>query len=131
MNQGLFLVANIGCTAFDEGFEWLCDDETPYDAIDPLDFLQGDDMTTVYDLYENLYRDIDQKLNMPMPEALLEFNRWIIFRDEDEAVAAFACSSQSSAATAAASARSSTMRRVPGIRDLPNRSEALSNPSPS
>lgn len=91
MNQGLFLVANIGCTALDEDLGWLCDDETPYEATDPLDFLQGDEIAAVYELYESLYRDIDQKLNIQMPEALLEFNRWIIFRDDTEAVVAFAC----------------------------------------
>jgi hypothetical protein len=91
VNQGLFLVANIGCTALDEDLGWLCDDETPYEATDPLDFLQGDEIAAVYELYESLYRDIDQKLNIQMPEALLEFNRWIIFRDDTEAVVAFAC----------------------------------------
>ena len=90
MKHGAFLVADLKAGSLESVFDWLCEDEGPYQAIDPIEFLQGDDITEVYRLYEVQYGDIDRRLNIQMPEALLEFNRWVILRDDDGNVAGFA-----------------------------------------
>ncbi len=90
MSDGLFLVAHLECAATDEELSWLAGNIGPYQAVDPIDFLIGDEITAIYEMYRSQYGGIDERLNIPMPEALLEFNRWIVLRTADGEVAAFA-----------------------------------------
>ena len=91
MNQGLFLVATVKRDLLEGDLDWLCADDDPYVEVDPIDFLQDAAVAAVYGLYVRQYGQIDEKLNIPMPEGLLEFNRWIIIHDDDDAIIAFAC----------------------------------------
>ena len=91
MDQGAFLVARLALSETAHDYAWLCADSTPYEPIDPIDFLTGDEIAPIYRLYQAQYGEIDEALNIPMPDALLEFNRWIVFVNDAGEIEAFAC----------------------------------------
>ena len=91
MNQGLFLVATVTQDRLEGDLDWLCTDDEPYVQIDPIDFIQDAAAAAVYGLYAKQYGQIDKRLNIPMPEGLLEFNRWIIIHGDEHAIIAFTC----------------------------------------
>ena len=91
MNDGLFLVARVAADSFGETLEWLGSDEPPFQPMDPLDFLSSAEVVAVYDLYRTQYLRLDARLSIPTPEALLEYNRWVIVVDRSGSVLAFSC----------------------------------------
>ena len=91
MNDGLFLVARVAADSLGETLEWLGSDEPPFQPMDPLDFLSSAEVVAVYDLYRTQYLRLDAKLNIRTPEALLEYNRWVIVVDRSGSVLAFSC----------------------------------------
>lgn len=42
-------------------------------------------------LYKAAYGKLDPRLNVQMPEALLEYNRWVLVVGEDDEILGFAC----------------------------------------
>jgi len=91
VNDGRFLVARVAPGSLGESLEWLATDEPPFQPVDPLDFLSSAEIVAVYELYRTQYLRIDDRLNIGMPEALLEYNRWVIVVDRSGSVLAFAC----------------------------------------
>jgi len=91
VRQELFLVARLTLAELEEEMAWLVGDDSPFEPLDPIDFLTGPDLKRVYDLYRATYSRFDSKLNAEMPEALLEFNRWVLIVDDDDSLFAFAC----------------------------------------
>ena len=91
MNDGSFLVARVAPDSLGETLEWLGSDEPPFQPVDPLDFLSSAEIVAVYELYRTQYLRIDDRLNIGMPEALLEYNRWVIVVDRSGNVLAFSC----------------------------------------
>ena len=91
MNDGLFLVARVAADSLGETLEWLGSDEPPFQPMDPLDFLSSAEVVAVYDLYRTQYLRLDARLNIRTPEALLEYNRWVIVVDRSGSVLAFSC----------------------------------------
>lgn len=91
MDHGAFLVARLTLNEAAQDYAWLSADDMPYEPVDPIDFLLGDEIALVYHLYRTQYGGLDEALNIPMPEALLEFNRWVLFSDEAGEIVAFAC----------------------------------------
>ena len=91
MNDGRFLVARVAAGSLGESLEWLASDEPPFQPVDPLDFLSSAEIAEVYDLYRTRYLRIDDRLNIGMPEALLEYNRWVMVVNRSGSVLAFAC----------------------------------------
>jgi hypothetical protein len=72
----LFLVARLAPEALlDDDLKWLVDDRFPFVSVDPIDFLMGTDVLSVFELYRSAYGKLDPRLNVNMPEALLEYNR--------------------------------------------------------
>lgn len=90
MNDSGFLVARVRSIAADESMAWLMTDGPPFEPADPLDFLNSD-ANDVFELYKSTYLRIDSRLNVGMPEALLEYNRWVLVIDDDKNLLAFAC----------------------------------------
>ena len=86
-----FLVARVAPGSLGESLKWLASDEPPFQPVDPLDFLSGTEIAAVYELYRTQYLRIDDRLNIGMPEALLEYDRWVLVVDRSETVLAFAC----------------------------------------
>lgn len=86
MNDGLFLVARVAADSLGETLEWLGSDEPPFQPMDPLDFLSSAEVVAVYDLYRTQYLRLDARLNIRTPEALLEYNRWVIVVDRSGSV---------------------------------------------
>jgi hypothetical protein len=68
----------------------LVGDNSPFEPLDPIDFLTGPNPRRVYDLYRATCSRFDSKLNAEMPEALLDFNRWVLVVDDNGTVFAFA-----------------------------------------
>ena len=91
MNDSSFLVPRVLPESVGEDLAWLQSGQPPYDPVDPLDFLAGGDIEAVYELYRTQYSRLDPELNVQMPEALLEYNCWVLIVDETDAVMAFAC----------------------------------------
>ena len=91
MNDGSLLVARVAPDSLGETLEWLGSDEPPFQPVDPLDFLSSAEIVAVYELYRTQYLRIDDRLNIGMPEALLEYNRWVIVVDRSGNVLAFSC----------------------------------------
>jgi len=91
VNDGLFLVARVAADSLGETLEWLGSDEPPFQPMDPLDFLSSAEVVAVYDLYRTQYLRLDARLNIRTPEALLEYNRWVIVVDRSGSVLAFSC----------------------------------------
>lgn len=91
MIEGLFLVARVAADSLGETLEWLGSDEPPFQPMDPLDFLSSAEVVAVYDLYRTQYLRLDARLNIRTPEALLEYNRWVIVVDRSGSVLAFSC----------------------------------------
>lgn len=91
MNDGSFLVARVAPGSLGESLEWLASDEPPFQPVDPLDFLSNAEIVAVYELYRTQYLRIDDRLNIGMPEALLEYNRWVMVVDRSGGVLAFSC----------------------------------------
>jgi hypothetical protein len=87
----LFLVARLTLAESEEEMAWLVGDSPPFVPLDPIDFLTGPDLERVYGLYRATYSRFDSKLNVEMPEALLDFNRWVLIVDADGDISAFAC----------------------------------------
>ena len=81
MNDGLFLVARVAPGALGETLEWPGSDEPPFQPMDPLDFLSSAEVVAIYDLYRTQYPRLDAGLSIRTPEALLEYNRWVIVVD--------------------------------------------------
>ncbi len=81
MNDGPFLVARVAADSIGETLEWLGADEPPFQPMDPLDFLDRAEVVAVYDLYRSRYLRLDARLSIRTPEALLEYNRWVIVVD--------------------------------------------------
>lgn len=90
MNKAAFLIANLAIGTVQGDYKWLVEDGLPYEEVDPIDFLDSADIRTVFALYVAEYSPLDSQLNIPMPEGLLEFNRWVLFRDEADVVVGFA-----------------------------------------
>lgn len=86
MNDGLFLVPRVAADSLGETLEWLGSDEPPFQPMDPLDFLSSAEVVAVYDLYRTQYLRLDARLNIRTPEALLEYNRWVIVVDRSGSV---------------------------------------------
>jgi hypothetical protein len=91
VNDGSFLVARVPPDFLGETLEWLASDEPPLEPMDPLDFLGSAEIAAVYDLYKTQYSRLDARLNIPTPEVLVEFNRWVIVVDRFGTVLAFSC----------------------------------------
>ena len=91
MNDSSFLVARVLPESVGDDLAWLQSGQPPYDPVDPLDFLAGEEIESVYELYKTQYSRLDPELNVQMPEALLEFNCWVLIVNETGAVLAFAC----------------------------------------
>jgi hypothetical protein len=91
VNDGSLLVARVSPNSVGETLEWLASDEPPFQPVDPLDFLSSAEILAVYDLYRTQYLRMDDRLNVGMPEALLEYNRWVIVVDRSGSVLAFSC----------------------------------------
>jgi hypothetical protein len=91
VNDGLFLVARVAADSLGETLEWLGSDEPPFQTMDPLDFLSSAEVVAIYDLYRTQYLRLDARLNIRTPEALLEYNRWVIVVDRSGCVLASSC----------------------------------------
>lgn len=91
MNDSRFLVARVLPESMDGGVDWLGADEPPYQPMDPVDFVVSPEIGEIYALYQSQYSLLDEALNVPMPEALLEYNRWVVVVDESDRVLGFAC----------------------------------------
>jgi hypothetical protein len=91
VNDGLFLVARVAADSLGETLEWLGSDEPPFQTMDPLDFLSSAEVVAIYDLYRTQYLRLDARLNIRTPEALLEYNRWVIVVDRSGSVLASSC----------------------------------------
>jgi len=91
VNDGLFLVARVAADSIGETLEWLGSDELPFQPMDPLDFVGSAEVVAVYDLYRSRYLRLDARLSIRSPEALLEYNRWVIVVDRRGSVLAFSC----------------------------------------
>ena len=90
MNHSGFLVARARSLSVDESMAWLATDGPPFEPADPLDFLDPE-ARDVFELYKATYLRIDDRLNVGMPEALLEYNRWVLVTDDEGSLLAFAC----------------------------------------
>ena len=88
---GSFLVARVAPGSLGESLKWLASDKPPFQPVDPLDFLSSTEIAAVYELYRTQYLRIDDRLNTGMPEAFLEYDRWVLVVDRSETVLAFAC----------------------------------------
>ena len=66
-------------------------DAAPFTPEDPIDFLLGTEIQEAFALYEEQYKKLDAQLNVQMPEALLEYNRWVLVIDLAGQLVAFAC----------------------------------------
>ncbi len=55
MDQGAFLVARLALSEAVHDYDWLCADSAPYEPIDPIDFLTGDEIAPIYRLYQAQY----------------------------------------------------------------------------
>ncbi|NTU70964.1 MAG: hypothetical protein HGB10_03970 [Coriobacteriia bacterium] len=91
MNHGSFLVARLRPAEVLAEWDWLKAEDEPFQREDPVDFLLSTEIQAVYSLYRQEYSKLDAKLNVPMPDALLEYNRWVLFSDEHGVLVAFAC----------------------------------------
>jgi hypothetical protein len=94
MRSDLFLVARLTPKALGGDLEWLAHEGLPFEPIDPIDFLGGADIASVFALYKDTYSRIDLRLNVRIPEALIEYNRWVLVFDEKNdarQLLAFAC----------------------------------------
>ena len=91
MNEGSLLVARVAPDSLGETLEWLGSDEPPFQPVDSLDFLSSAEIVAVYEVYRTQYLRIDDRMNIGMPEALLEYNRWVIVVDRFGNVLAFSC----------------------------------------
>lgn len=89
MRHGRFLVARIPVDSPPDSWEWVAEDQSPFGDVDAIDFLLNGDAAEVYALYRREYAKLGDRFNVPMPEALLEYNRWLLFTDDDDAVVAF------------------------------------------
>ena len=49
MNDGRFLVARVAPDSLGETLEWLGADESPFQPVDPLDFLSSAETAAVYE----------------------------------------------------------------------------------
>ena len=85
------MVARLAPEAIERDLEWLVHDGAPFESVDPLDFLDGPEIRPLYELYRTEYVKLDSKLNVQMPEALLEYNRWVVIVGEKGEILAFAC----------------------------------------
>lgn len=90
MTSGLFLVARFEPEALGEDVEWLAGEDSPFESADPLDFLESE-IGPIFKLYKATYGKLGPLLNVQMPGALLEYNRWVLMVDEEGDVLAFAC----------------------------------------
>lgn len=90
MNASLFLVARIATGASFGQADWIGSDGPPFECVDPVDFLSTD-IDAIYDIYSAQYLKIDPTLNVRMPEALLEYNRWLLVTDGNGLIRAFVC----------------------------------------
>jgi hypothetical protein len=88
----LFLVARLAPEALvDDDLEWLADDGFPFVSVDPIDFLMGTEIASIFELYRTTYGRLDPCLNVNMPEALIEYNRWVLVMGKKGTIEAFAC----------------------------------------
>jgi len=86
----LLLVARLTPDMLGDKLEWLAGGDLPFEPVDPLDFLVGSDIGSIFELYKAAYSELDPRLNVQMPEALLEYNRWVLVVGE-QGISAFAC----------------------------------------
>jgi hypothetical protein len=91
VRQDLFLVARVSPDQLAAGVAWLARDDHPFETTDPIDFLDSPELQEVYEMYRQTYGKLDPNLNVNMPEALLDFNRWLLMEDDNGHVIAFAC----------------------------------------
>ncbi len=94
MRQDLFLVARLPVGTVEGAFDWLVDDGPPFVRVDAVDFVDQDaspDIRQIFRLYQAAYAGLGNPLNVQMPEALVEYNRWVLLVDEASGVEAFAC----------------------------------------
>ncbi|HET6352548.1 MAG TPA: hypothetical protein VFG89_10540 [Coriobacteriia bacterium] len=91
MNPGAFLIARIHTGDELLDLDWLADEGAPFEPQDPIDFLLGPEIQEAYELYRVVYSVLDAKLNVRMPEALLEYNRWVLIVDATGKVVGCVC----------------------------------------
>lgn len=89
MDHGRFLVARFSVNEVPQSWAWLPSDDSPLEDRDPIDFLADGDAEAIYALYKTEYSKLDEKLNVQMPEALLDYNRWLLLLDETDGLVAF------------------------------------------
>jgi hypothetical protein len=87
----LTLVARLKLGAAADDSRWLATDSRPFESVDPLDFFYGEDIAAAFRLYQEVYSGLDPRLNVPMPAALAEYDRWILLVDDEERMCGFAC----------------------------------------
>jgi hypothetical protein len=87
----LTLVARLTPGGLGDDVRWLVVDGPPFASVDAVDFFGGEEISEVYRLYESVYGRFDSRLNVRMPAALAEYNRWVLLLDEEGAVHGFAC----------------------------------------
>jgi hypothetical protein len=91
VNPALFLVARLTWPSDTESFAWVAADGAPFEPVDPLDFVNGPEINTLFGLYRDAYSVLDPALNVTQPAELVEYNRWLLVEDPEGAVVAFAC----------------------------------------
>ena len=80
MDDAKFLVARIDAKTAAEGpLDWVTEERRPYRSTDPLD-LDDRTLNSAFDMYSRVYGKIDNKLNIPVPDGLFEYNRWILIQ---------------------------------------------------
>jgi hypothetical protein len=72
-----------------QSFSWLSKDKAPFT---PIDFLNIPPLIIrqTYLLYKAIYSKFDKTLLIQHEDLLIEFTRWVIFKDKSNLVAAFA-----------------------------------------
>jgi hypothetical protein len=83
-----FLLARVSARRLQMRPAWVTGRGKPWTSLDPVD-LDASTATRVYGLYAKVYGRIDSSLNLRNPDALFEFDRWILVEDEPGALIGF------------------------------------------
>ncbi len=69
-------------------FSWIATGGKPFVQLDPAD-IDDDLLTSVFNLYQHVYSQIDSNLFIRDKYALLKYTRWVILIDDAKHVAGF------------------------------------------